>query len=119
MLANVNFIKKYFGVKGEDFVVSVNCYLNNGFSLNQIQNYWLDKLGLPATSIRKATIKSTYYDGKESNKHPYGICRIQVYRIDISQQLFGAIKEAIGDRTEKWLDAGKQKRLGVINNVLA
>jgi len=89
------FLKKYFDVKKEEFVITVNCYLNNGLTLEEIQNYWLKLLGLPPSSIRKATIKSKYYTGESSGKHPYGVCAVMVYRTEIVQKIYGSINESI------------------------
>jgi len=104
MLFFVNFLKKYFNISSEQFALSVNCYLNNGLTLEQIQKYWLDLLELPESCLRGCTIKSKYYDGKKSGKYPYGVCRIGVYKTEIAQQIYGAIKEMIGDKSDSWLD---------------
>jgi len=104
MLFFVNFLKKYFNVSPEQFALSINCYLNNGLILEQIQKYWLDLLNLPESSLRKCTLKSKYYDGKKSGKYPYGVCKIVVSKTEIVQQIYGAIKEMIGDESDSWLD---------------
>jgi len=99
----VNFLKKYFDIRPENITLSVNCYLNNGITLNDIQSYWLNLLDLPITSIRKATIKSKYYDGKKSGKHPYGVCRVRINSTNFVQQLFGSIKEFVNDESDNYL----------------
>lgn len=35
------------GVNKEDMTASVNCYLNNGLTLKQVEDFWLGTLGLP------------------------------------------------------------------------
>lgn len=99
----VDFIRKHWGVKDDGFCIRINCYLNNGLSLDQIQAYWLKVLGLPESCVRKATIKSKYYDGHGSHKYPYGVCSVCCHRVDIAQNLFGSIKRALGDETDRWL----------------
>jgi len=100
----VSFLKKYFNVSNDNFAISMNCYLNNGLSLEDIQIYWLNLLGLPKECLRKCTIKNKYYDGKTSFKHPYGVCRIVVNSTIITQQIYGSIKEVINDSSDKWVD---------------
>jgi transposase-like protein len=100
----VDFICGNFDVNRSEILLTVNCYLNNGISLTDIQKYWLNILGLEYVNIRKATIKSKYYDGAKSSKYPYGVCRIDIHRTDVVQQLYGAIKEMTKDDSEKWLD---------------
>lgn len=100
----VNFLKKYFDVKLEEFSIRINCYLNNNFTLNQIQQYWVDRLGLKIDNVKKASIKNQYYGDIKNNKHPYGVCRVLIGRTDIVQQLYGAIKQMIGDNTDRWIN---------------
>jgi len=92
----LSFIRDCFGVKNDDVAVVVTCYLNNGLSLEEIQNHWLDVLSLPPSSLRKTVVKSKYYSGSTSGKHPFGVCNIRVNRTDIVQKLFGSINEAMG-----------------------
>lgn len=89
------FLRKFFNISDDEIGVVVNCYLNNGLTIEQIQDYWLKVLNLPISCLRKATIKSVYYNGKSSGKHPYGVCRISIGRTDIIQKMFGAISAAI------------------------
>lgn len=98
----VGFLKKYFDLKNEDFSLRINCYLNNGLTLDEIQNYWINNLELKGSSIIKATIKSDYYQQPNNIKHIYGVCKINVCRTDVCQQLFGAIKEMINDKSDRW-----------------
>lgn len=100
----LSFLRRFFGIKDEEVSLSINCYLNNGLTLEQIQHHWLKVLELPGSCVRKATLKSKYYDGKSSGKHPHGVCRVRVCKTDIHQKIFGAISEMIGNEGECWLD---------------
>ena len=100
----VNFLKNFFQVKKEDFDISFNCYLSNGLTLEDIENYWLSLLDLPKSCLRKSTTK--YCDGPihSNNGHNYGVCRVGIHKTEIAQRIFGAIKEYIGIKDpELWL----------------
>lgn len=99
----VNFLKKYFDVKNNDFTISINYYDTNGLSIEQIQKYWLEKFEFNLSSLRKCTLRSKYYSG-DGKKYIYGICRIRVCRTDIVQKIFGAIKQMINDYSDRWID---------------
>jgi transposase-like protein len=103
MVFFVSFVRKFFEVSDDEISIAITCYLNNGLTIGQIQNYWLDMLGLPEACLRKATMKSKYYDGIESGKHPYGVCRIDIGRTDVAQKIFGAISKAAGIDGNRWL----------------
>jgi len=104
----INFLRKYFEVKNEDFSIRINCYLNNNITLEKIQEYWINKFGLSKDNLIKATIKNKYYGDIRSNKCPYGVCRVTVHNVDVVQQLYGAIKEMVGDNTDRWINFKKQ-----------
>lgn len=94
------FIKSKFNVKDEEWRISFNCYLNDGMSIEDIGDFWTNFLSLPKSCLRKATIKSKYYNNTSKQKHPYGICRIRLNRTDIVQQIYGSIKEYAGINDE-------------------
>ena len=100
----IGFLRKFFIVKDDEFSVVICCYLNNGLTLDQIQDYWLKILNLPMSCLRKATVKSKYYDGKKSGKYPYGVCTIKIGRTDILQRIYGALARATKTSMEKWID---------------
>jgi transposase-like protein len=104
MIFWVNFLRDFFEIQDGEFAVSITCYLNNGLTLEEIQNYWLKAVGLPITVLRKATVKGKYYSGTGSGKYPFGVCTVRVHKTDVVQKLFGSIKEATGDDGVSWLD---------------
>ena len=57
----LNFLRKHFKVEDEKVSISINAYLNNGISLGDIEEYWLDHLELPRMSLRKFTNRAKYY----------------------------------------------------------
>jgi hypothetical protein len=99
----VKFLKKYFDVSFEDFSISVQYYEDNGLTLKEINQYWCNILNLPRGCVKKATLKSKYYSNAKV-RHPYGICSVSIGNTEIAMQIFGSIKEYIGDKSdERWL----------------
>jgi hypothetical protein len=88
----VNFLRKCFGVVDAKISISVNCHLNNGMTLREIEGFWLETLILPVESLRKAQIVNVPAL-KKKNRHPYGVCVVNVCDTNIVQHIFGAIQE--------------------------
>jgi len=103
----ITFLRKFFDVQDAEFLVHITCYLTNGLSLDDVQRYWLDALKLPATTLGKTVVKGKYYAGEDAGKWPYGVCHLRLGRTDIVQAIYGSIKEAIGDASDRWLDIRK------------
>jgi len=98
-----NFMRKYFSVNDEKLLIKLQYYLDNGNGLDEIENYWIRLLDVPRLNLRKGINKGKYYNKPKHVRHPYGICTIVVHDVVIVQQLYGSIKEMIGDHSDKWL----------------
>ena len=85
---------------------SVNCFLGNGLDLDEIQPWWLSRLGLPRTSLRRAVITRPSSASKrlKGNVLPYGTARIAVHSTFVAQCIYGAIQEYAGIERPEWLD---------------
>jgi len=97
----VEFLRKHFGCKDEDFAIYLNAYLNNGMSLGDIEEYWLNATNLPRTCLRKFTNRAKYYDPENKRKkakHPYGVCKVRVNSSEIVETIFGSIEEEFGTK---------------------
>lgn len=72
----------------------------------QIEQYWLDILGLPRTSLRKSIVNvySKYSQKKRAGKLPHGTCRLVVHSPKIVQTIYGSIQEYGGFDRPAWLD---------------
>jgi hypothetical protein len=101
----VQFLRSCYGVADSKIRVTCNLFADHGDRLRQVEDYWLDTLGLPRTSLRKSTVNrySKYSRKKRSNKLPYGTCRISVCSTQLVQNLYGAIQEYGGFDREAWL----------------
>lgn len=89
----VDFIRENFDVKDEEWRININCYLNDGLTIDDIQKYWLNFLKLPKECMRSFVIRNRYYNNNNKQKYPYGICRVRIHRTDVVQQIYGSIKE--------------------------
>lgn len=96
---------KLLDVEDERIAVSVSCYLDNGLSLIDIENYWLKILGLPRSALKKSTVNrvSKYSKKLKGNKHKYGICRLVVHDTRLVQEVYGAIKQYANISDDRWL----------------
>jgi hypothetical protein len=104
--AFVQFLRDYFGVLDERIAFSVNCFLRNGLSLAEIETWWLTRLGLPPSSLRKAAVNRVSSASQRKRGHvlPYGTGRIAVHSTFIAQSIYGAIQEYAGIDRPEWLD---------------
>jgi hypothetical protein len=104
----VNYLRKYWGIKPLDVVLSGSCYTNNGLTASNIQEYWAKFLGLPPSCIRRGSWvvnrRPTSSSGKKTGRTPYGTCRIDINRTKIAQGVLGAIQQIAGFENKNWLD---------------
>ena len=104
--AFASFLRSCFELGPEDFSVSLNVYLGNGLSIEEIEDQWLSALGVPRSSLRKHQINHfpTSSSGKKKNL-PYGVCTLRVKKsTPIVQHIFGAIQQYAGFEEPRWLD---------------
>jgi len=102
-----SFAMECFDLEADRLTLSLNVYTNNGLSLEQIERYWLNGLGLPQACARKHRTNHypTSSSGKRRNKLPHGVCTLTVLRSTlIVQEIFGAIQEYAGFEEPAWLD---------------
>jgi transcriptional regulator with XRE-family HTH domain len=103
--AYLRFLRGPCEVDNKRISLSINCHLNNGVSLAEIEAWWLAQLGLPATALRAATVNRPSRASRwRRNVLIYGTARLCVHSTFLIQSIYGAIQEYAGfDRTE-WLD---------------
>jgi hypothetical protein len=98
------FLREALGVRNDDMVLHIHCYTNNGISLEEIEQYWLDLLTLPRTSLRKSTVNIQPSSSKQKGrKLIYGVCDLSVYQTRLVQHVYGAIQEYAGIDKPEWL----------------
>jgi len=102
----IDFLRKYYDVKNEQITLVIDCYLNNGLSLSEIENYWLTSLGLSKDCSRKHRVNYYPKSSKkrtEKNKLPYGVCHLSVGDTKVIQSIYGAIQEYGRFDRPEWL----------------
>ena len=100
----MGFLAQCYGVTPDRYCFSVNCYLNNGLTLADIEEHWLRLLGLPRTSVRKAMVNNPPRVSKQLKRNlPYGTAHVIVHSTYIVQSIYGAIQEYAGFEEPAWL----------------
>lgn len=97
------FLDYYFQLEDNDYHIAINCYLNNGLSMFEIEQFWLKMLNLPTSCLRKSTI-NPIKEKHNGRKLIYGVCKLIVCKTHIIQHIYGAIQEYGKFKNEKWLD---------------
>ena len=102
----VGFLRERFDVGPAAISVTCNLFADHLERQREIEQFWLDVAGLPASCLRKSSVNvySKYSQKKRRNKLPYGTCRINVSRTWIVQTIYGAIQEIGGFTREAWLE---------------
>jgi hypothetical protein len=102
----VSFLRECLGVAPDDMRMSVNVYLGNGLSLEEIELRWLEVLDLPASCLRNAVVNHlpTSSSGRRVNKLPFGVGKVTVANgTRVVQHIYGAIQEYGGFSEPRWL----------------
>jgi hypothetical protein len=102
----VRFLRTCYGVTDDKVTLSVNCFLANGFTLDAIQDWWLERLDLPASCLRAPAVNRLSSASKRLKGHilPYGTARVAVHSTFIVQSIYGAIQEYARIDRPEWLD---------------
>lgn len=103
----LRFLRECYGVEDEEFALSVNVFLGNGLSLQEVEHWWLQRLSLPPSCIRRATVNRASRASK--GRRPqlvYGTARLAIASTFIVQSIYGAIQEYAGCDRPEWLDLG-------------
>lgn len=104
MVHFVKFLRTSLSVPDSYMQVSVNCYLDHGLTLAEVEGYWLSVLKLPREAMRKSTVVPTKPAGtKRHRRLKYGTCRVAVTRSEYLHHILGAIQEYTGLERPEWL----------------
>lgn len=103
----VRWLGHWFGIGPERISLRVNCFLNNGVALGEIEDWWLRKAGLPASCLRRSVINRPSSASKGlRGRLVYGTAHIKVDSTFVIQAIYGAIQEIAGFERPEWLDRG-------------
>jgi predicted transcriptional regulator len=106
MVIFVRFLRDELGIDNSEMTIRLQCHVDSFEEVSNIEQFWLNTLSLPKTCLRKASVNRRPISAKHNGKHrraPYGVCKIEVGRTDLIQQIFGAIQEYAGIAGKKWL----------------
>jgi hypothetical protein len=53
----VDMLRECYGIASEQFTFSVNCFLGNGLTLEEIEEWWLERLDIPRSCVRTGAVK--------------------------------------------------------------
>lgn len=100
----MRFLRRYFGVTDDMVSVWCNLFADHAERQHEVEQFWLDKLELPRTSLGRSTVNvySKHSKRLRTNVLPYGTCRISVHRTRVVQMIYGAIQELGGFEREQW-----------------
>jgi transcriptional regulator with XRE-family HTH domain len=102
----VSFLRSQFNLRNEE--IRVTCYLFADHLPRQreIEQFWLDVMGLDANSLRKSHVNvySKYSEKKRVNRLPYGTVKVVVNRTRVVQSIYGSIQEYAGFERPAWLE---------------
>lgn len=103
--AYLRFLRGPCEVADERICLSINCHLNNGLSLPEIEAWWLAELGLPASALRAATVNRPSSASRwRRNVLTYGTARLCVHSTFLIQSIYGAIQEYGDFDRPEWLE---------------
>jgi hypothetical protein len=101
------FLRRSYSVPVTDICLFVNCFDGNGLTVGEIESWWLDRLELPRSCLRAATVNRPSSASKGRRRQLlFGTLRIQVNSTFIVQSIYGAIQEYAGIERPEWLDLG-------------
>ena len=100
------FLGESLNVSDADMRLALNVYLGNSLTIEEIEAYWLDRLQLPRSCLRKHSVNSkpTSSSGRKKNKLPFGVATVSVPSTELVQHIYGAIQEYGGFERPEWLD---------------
>jgi transcriptional regulator with XRE-family HTH domain len=98
------FLRRYLGVETSDIKIACNLFADHVERQREIEDFWLERLGLPRSSLRKTMVNvySKHSKKLRKNKLPYGTCKLVVADTRLVQMLYGAIQELAGFDRDEW-----------------
>jgi hypothetical protein len=76
---SLRFLRQCHGVPDDRVTLAINCYLDNGLDLGEIEDWWLKTLELPRSSLRRSHIGMARRSrGASRNVLVHGTARITV-----------------------------------------
>jgi hypothetical protein len=101
-----DFLESELNVTRMQMRLSCNLFADHVERQREIEDYWLTRLGLPRSCLRKSVVNtfSKYSDRTRIGKLPYGTSALYVHSTRIVQTIYGSIQEYGGFDRPEWLD---------------
>ena len=100
----VHFLRRCYSVDDERIGLRVNVHLGNGLTLEEIEGWWLQRLGLPRRSLRRSTVnRPSRASQRKRRTLPYGTVCIVVSSTALVQSVLGAVQAYAGLQRPDWL----------------
>jgi hypothetical protein len=98
------FLRQSLLVDEAQMTIRINCYLNNGIEIADIELYWLNVLDVSKQCLGTTLInKQPRSSLQKGRKLLYGTCEVAVHSTRLVQHIFGAIQEYTGIEKPEWL----------------
>ena len=101
----IRFLRECYGAENSRLRISCNLFADHLARQSEIEQFWLDALELPRSSLRASIVNtcSKYSQKKRRNKLPYGTCKVVYNDTQVVQSIYGAIQEYGGFDCPEWL----------------
>ena len=100
----VHFLRRCYGVTNQRIALRINVHLGNGRTLDEIEKWWLRRLDLPRSSLRRSMVnRPSRASLRKRRTLVYGTARITVSSTELTQSIFGAIQAYAGVYRPEWL----------------
>ena len=101
----MRFLRESLNVPEHKLRIRILCYLGQGLTQEEIENYWLNLLNLDRDRMQETGVNVRPSSSKQKGRIlKYGVCHISVGSIKFTQQIYGAIQEYGGFENPDWLD---------------
>ena len=87
--------------------LSVNCFVDNGLTVREIEQWWLARLALPVTCLRTAAVNRPSSASRRLEGQRPSVWHRRAYASNstfVVQSIYGAIQEYAGIDRPEWLD---------------
>lgn len=106
----LHFLRTCYGVRNDEAVLRIHCHLGNGLTVADIERWWLDRLALPASSLRRSMVDRTSSASKRKRRTiARGTAHLMVYSTFVVQSIYGALQEYVGMNRPEWVEAEQRR----------
>ena len=101
-----DFLRREFDVAPSKMRLHCNLFADHLERQSEIEGYWLTRLGMPRSSLRKSVVNVFSKSSQRTRigKLPYGTSALVVHSTRIVQTIYGSIQEYGGFERPEWLD---------------